>query len=215
MTTEGGVRKQAAFGGAAGQSYAVKKMRAHSQLVQLLKVCLPVGAMVLASLVIVYAATYRPSSSITSTNVAFDATEVRMLHPKYTGRDEADRAYTVVADTARRKHDNPHLVWLDQIKANVVGQDEPGFLLTALSGVFETEKRLLELTGDIRVRSADGYDLATEFAEANLKAGLITGDREIVANGPLGDLRADGFQVNRNDKHIRFIGNVRVRITSD
>lgn len=185
-----------------------------SHIVQALKVILPVMAMVIGAIVIVFAITYRPPSTIATTSIKFDTTETKMLHPRFTGRDDENRAFVVVADAARKKHEEPHLVLMDQIKARVIGENEPGLLLTAISGVFETEKRFLELTGDIQVRSSDGYNLATEAAEADLNGGVIKGDKAIVASGPIGELRADRFWVFREQQQIRFEGNVRVEMLS-
>jgi lipopolysaccharide export system protein LptC len=70
----------------------------------------------------------------------------------------------------------------------------------------------MTLDGPISVYSDSGYEIHTMAANVDMKTAIITGDRAVSGQGPMGIFRADRFRVDRHARMVFLYGNVHMII---
>jgi lipopolysaccharide export system protein LptC len=137
---------------------------------------------------------------------------VRMVNPRFYGRDAGNRAFVVSAGVAERRTagdrtirlTNPALV-LDAEGANPTS-------LRADSGVYQERERVVRLEGGVALKDRRGYSFTTPRALIDTRAGQVSGDKGVVGQGPLSSIRASSYAVTDRGRRIVFKGGVRARI---
>ncbi|MFC7292084.1 LPS export ABC transporter periplasmic protein LptC [Hirschia litorea] len=135
---------------------------------------------------------------------------ITMLNPRFTGRDNNGNAFTLTAGTAKRRIDELEVVDLQ----NPVLEDGIGGIVRAKAGVYDRERQLLTLSGDVHLVDASEYELRTQNAIIYVSENRVVGDYAIDGDGPLGEFRADSFEVMEGGKKTVLTGNVWTRIVS-
>lgn len=133
-----------------------------------------------------------------------DGYTLTMSNPRYYGLDKDERPFTVVADTARQT--SPQALTLDQPRADIQTRDGAGILLDAREGVYRQKEQLLDLTGGVNLYHDAGYELHTQAAHVDLKAGSAEGRHPISGHGPTVRLEAEGFRLLERGATIHLTG---------
>jgi len=120
-----------------------------------------------------------------------------------------DRRKLDLPETIKRigRYTIPVTVFED-VAAEISLKDGTALHVTAAEGVVDTKTRVLEVSGGMRLVSADGYNARTSSAVADLNAGTVHGEHGIEAEGSFGRLTAQRFALDRNTRQLRFSGNV-------
>lgn len=133
--------------------------------------------------------------------------EVRMLNPRFSGQDNSGRPYTVIADTATRRTDDPEITDLVNPRLDTApGADSSQ--VTAKRGVYEAANKILTLNEDVQFTTPDGYTYSTEHAKLFIDTDNIFGDQPVFGTGPLGSVRSDSYKVYNGGKKVTFSGHV-------
>ena len=82
----------------------------------------------------------------------------------------------------------------------------------AHAGMVDMNTGQLELSGGIDVFSANGYELHSATASANLKQSIIHGHEPVTGQGPNGTLRADSFHADRDSGLLTLTGHVQMTL---
>ena len=85
-------------------------------------------------------------------------------------------------------------------------------MLTAREGLYQRDKRLLDLAGDVTIFSDQGHEFHTERAHVDLAARTADGDAPLAGQGPLGLLRAGNFHLDNNRQAMFFGGGVKMTV---
>jgi lipopolysaccharide export system protein LptC len=183
----------------------------HRSLVHALKIALPLLALALVVTMIVYSLLFHPDGTIAIfSGNGTEQGQIVMKSPRFIGSDKDNQPFEVIASQARQHTDDRAVVELDDVNAKLQLNKGPQLRLIAHKGVLDTNNQLLQLTGPIALSSSEGYLIHTDEARADLKNGLLTGQRPIEATGSFGTIRADGFSANKTEQTISFLGNVKV-----
>lgn len=181
----------------------------YSRFVSLAKFALPVVAVVLIGLVVLWPPAQSGESgfrmAFASLGIA-STDEPDMLNPRYQGADRNGRKYTITADLARSAVRETDVVDLEQPKADITLSDGTWVVLTAETGVFRRQLNTLELIGGVNVFHDSGYEFRTTRAQINLDEGTAAGSEPVVGQGPFGDLKAEGFRLTDSGRTILFTG---------
>ncbi len=135
---------------------------------------------------------------------------ITMLNPRFTGRDDAGNAFTLTAQTAKRRIDALEVVDLN----SPVLEDGLGGIVKAKAGVYDRGSQLLTLSGDVVFVDAAQYEVRTQNAIVFISENRVVGDYSIDGDGPLGEFRADNFEITQGGKNTVLTGNVWTRIES-
>lgn len=189
----------------------------YSRFVGLMKLILPLTALLLVALVVVWPQ-FQPDKEPMRIGYAEmesqGATAGLMNQPRFTALDQDNQFYTVTAILAQQPDPKSDIVILDKPAADVALKDGSWLAVSAESGVFRQEDRTLTLEGGVTLFHDGGYELRTKTAFVNLKKGTAEGDAPVAGQGPIGLLTAQGFRIDRNKETVYFTGKARMTIFS-
>lgn len=193
----------------------------YSRFVGAMKVLLPVGAVALVALVAVWPY-IQPSDSHFrigfSTLVSSEAESPNIINPRLVGTDSSDQPFSITADMAKNFEaqtdfwQNGSPVELEMPKADVTLEDGSWLVLTAKSGLLTPQTKTLDLTGEVNLFHDSGYELRTEKATIDLKAGSAASDVPVEGQGPFGHLQSEGMRLLDKGKTIIFTGKAQLTL---
>ncbi len=132
----------------------------------------------------------------------------RMLDPRYHGANERGQPYTISAASAMQA--GPNRVDLEAPKGDVTLQGGTWMMVQAKAGVFVQRRNQLDLSHDVRLYRDDGVTLRTASATVDMKNGAAASAAMTHAEGPFGQLDAQGFTVVDKGAVVQFQGPARL-----
>lgn len=144
--------------------------------------------------------------------------DARMINPRFTGRDENGTPYVVTADAAiRRRGEETRITELEapRLDYDLITADEDAEGVLARTGLFDADARTLDLQADVRFRTRSGYEFVAEHARIHLADERVTGDSPVRGEGPMGSIRADGYEILDGGDRVVFTGNVRTHLRNE
>lgn len=134
------------------------------------------------------------------------ASYMRMDNPRFTGADGKDRLFNVTADNAIQKRADDPALDLTLPKGDLTAPQGGWMSLSAQTGRYDQKKQWLDLNGKVELFRDDGYQVSTEKASIDLRAGVASGDAPVEGHGPAGHVNSDGFRVADRGRTIEFTG---------
>jgi lipopolysaccharide export system protein LptC len=187
----------------------------YSLFVGFMKVLLPAMAAALVLLIVAWPqfALKEDGFRLSVSKLAPDQAEsLTMLNARFDGRDESDQPYTLTADIATQSESDKDLVTLELPKADITLEDGAWLALTARSGEYRRESKLLDLVGSVSLFHDKGFELRSESARIHLDQGIAEGAQPVEGQGSAGTVRAEGFRVLDRGERILFLGKSRLVI---
>ena len=189
---------------------AMDRWRRRSQLIRRLRVVLPaiIGVIVISL-----------AGMVTYNSLAVGGAEpeeadapIRLVNPRFMGRDAQGRSFVITANSAVRDEDDYQRVVLDRPAMVLDGEGLSPMRLSAQSGVFHEGDGVLRLQGDVSLNDQDAtFD--TGSAVFDTSTGVLEGEGLITGAGPLGEIRAKSYGVYDNGQRMVFKGGVSGTIT--
>lgn len=136
------------------------------------------------------------------------ADSATLVEPHYHGADERGRPYTLTADTATQA--GPERVNLVAPKGDATLEGGRWMMVQSRQGVFMQHSDQLDLSGDVQVYRDDGVTMRSQSAAVDLKAGAAASSERTHAEGPFGQLDAQGFTVLDKGNVVQFQGPARL-----
>lgn len=133
---------------------------------------------------------------------------VTMVNARFTGRNIAGEAYVITAEAAQRRRADPSIINLTNPRL----VDDQGTEVSAPVGVFYQNAEYLDLFEAVQVRDREGYEFASTAARIFVQEGRVQGIEPLSGNGPLGDVRADSYEIEDEGDRVIFRGNVDMTI---
>ena len=186
-----------------------------SRFVSAMKLVLPLVSLAVVALAVVWPELSRLDRGLPITISEPRAGEddsLRMANPRYTGSDDQNRPFAITAETATLDRLDRRRVNLQQLHADITLEDNRWLSLTAPTGVYQQDRQFLDLAGPIEVYSDEGYELHARSARVDIQGGTAESDEAVAGHGPLGELEANGFRLDRRAQTLNFEGGVRVVI---
>jgi lipopolysaccharide export system protein LptC len=180
-------------------------------LVASTKWLLPILAMALLSLIAVWPELARVADE---GRVSFGrifgtvADSATVVEPHYRGLDNRGRPYTLTADTATQA--GPERINLAEPKGDATLEGGRWMMVQSRAGVFLQRRDQLDLAGDVQLYRDDGVTMRTQSAAVDLKEGAAASAERTHAEGPFGQLDAQGFAVVDKGNIIQFQGPARL-----
>ncbi len=188
-----------------------------TKLVRILRVACPVTAVSLLGL-------YGLLIAHTSGLVAPDALpefaarkvlpeDLTMKNPRYEGFNKDGGRYVFTAKTAQQDLTTPHVIKLNGIVGEVYQADKTRTDLTAVRGVFNNEKNILDLYEEINVDSQSGLKARLTQATVLTKEDLLTSSEPVVVEFPNGSVRSKKMTLRQKAREATFTEEVVVELT--
>jgi len=191
-----------------------RKLRtAHTRIVALMKFVLPVLALGLMTLVVVWSQDKDQDKGFrlgASSVKIEDVAGQKLVNARYTGIDSRDRPFTVTAENLTQADKDADVVDLTEPKADVVLTGSSWAALSAPVGQYSRKERILRLTGGVNLFHDGGYEFHTPRAVIDIGNNAARGDDPIDGHGPFGTLQASGFRVESGGERIHFTGKAKL-----
>jgi len=198
---------------ARARSTAMDALR-YTQFVGVMKRALPAAAFAVIAAVLAFFFVARQPSKVSMTYEKLGSIEndLAMIKPRLTGADGNGNPFTITADAAVQDAKNPKRARLRKIEADLTLDNNGWINANAAGGVVDMKAGSLELNGGIDVFSDSGYMLHSKSASLDLNKWIVHGREPVSGQGPMGTMRADRFQYDRDSHQLSLDGNVHMTL---
>lgn len=137
---------------------------------------------------------------------------IRMLNPRFVGRDNQDQAFLIGAIQALRDENNDKRAVLEQ-PFITLGAARIG----AKTAVYREDVGRLVLQGQVVFDDGNGGRITTDEAVVDTRAGVVTGEPRVTgggvrAEGTFGNVQAGSYAIYDQGRRIVFKGGVKARV---
>lgn len=193
---------------------AFDQARRHSRLVKILRIALPVFAVLALSL---YLFSSRLTITLGDMQASVERVEIRqdtlrMVNPKMEGANQKQGQYVVTADYAEQDVGDPNTIRLTNVKADLTESHRGWSRMSAPKGVFHTKLEQLELTGGINIASSNGMKAHLMNAAIDMRTQIVTTNDPVDVEFLNGTIRSDRMELGSQEKWVIFRDRVRVHI---
>ncbi|HEY2048205.1 MAG TPA: LPS export ABC transporter periplasmic protein LptC [Caulobacteraceae bacterium] len=188
------------------------KARAHSRLVRVLRIILPMTMIAVAGMLAGFVAAHaiRQHQAAHAGVVA----PIRMLNPHFYGRDAQGRPYTLTAREAARDTRAFQTVLLSDPFVTLDNPQGRPSTLVADTGVYHEDTRILLLRGHVRATDAKSGHFASDEAVVNTRTGSVVGPQALQSQSNTGALQSRSFNVYDKGDRMVFNGGVHARLNA-
>ena len=135
-----------------------------------------------------------------------EARELSMLNPRYAGLDRYNRPYVITASVGRQVPDRNDVMALEKPKAVMSVHGGASVVVTAATGIYQSQAQLLDLFEDVNLVHENGTRFVTRHGHINLSDNTAEGHDPAEGHGPSGDIRGEGFLILSKGDTIIFTG---------
>ena len=135
-----------------------------------------------------------------------EAGELRMMNPRYAGTDRAGNPFIITAAIGRQVPGRDDVMALDQPRADLKSHNGKYVVITADSGVYQSNTQFIDLFGHVTLTHENGTQVVTASARLDAANNAAEGHDPVEGHGPTGDLKAEGFQVVDKGDIVIFTG---------
>ncbi len=140
--------------------------------------------------------------------------QVRMLNPRFRGRDDQGRAFVLAAKAAVRDNANLQRIHLESPELELQTEaDQPPMRVTARSGLYLENTQLMTLKGDVRMVEPTGWRFRTEEAIVDTRRDVISGRTRIEGVSPTRKISGDTYAIYNRGDRVVLRGAVRSTLT--
>jgi len=184
---------------------SIQRWRRRSRVIHVLRILLPaLIALILAALA---AMVGYNSFTARPTQLASSNDPIRLVNPRFVGRDDRGRPYVLTAASATRDNQEYQKVYLDRPALVLDDQGPDPLRITAAKGVYHEDTRKLEVSGGVRLAGATAaFDTAASLFDT--RTGELVGSGPIHGAGPLGEIEAKSYGVYDKGARMVFKGGV-------
>jgi lipopolysaccharide export system protein LptC len=181
---------------------SLKEARARTALVHIIRLLFTIGAMLSAGVLIGYLVNHSLNGS--TPPQPYGVLTATVTGPQFEGRDAHDQPYKLNADTARRRREN--VAMIDLVNPRL--EDAASTTVQAREGVWNDDLKILDLVGDVVMTDAGGYTFTAERTRMYVQENRVDGQTPLYGVGPIGEVRADSYEVLDDGERIVLKGNV-------
>lgn len=190
---------------------------ARSRMVRRLRLALPILALVLFAVFILNTQSNGVDDAFLEDfeDLTASTEELRMANPRFAGVDDKGQPFEITARSAKQNPGRRDVVELEQPRA-VQGDADEISVVTADSGVYQSEANILELTDSVTLEHTigkDTYVLRSPSAIVSIKDKVVTSGAGVGGKSSDGNaLKADRMKAYNAEGRVVFEGNVSMRI---
>jgi lipopolysaccharide export system protein LptC len=185
--------------------------RRHSRRIRLLRRLLPAAMALILAVVLGWAAFNAWITPMTAGGPN-SGTSIRMINPRFYGRDQGGKPFSVTAKSAVRDNNQFQRIYVEAPELVMGAAPGPRTTVSAGKGVYREDTRILTLDSDVHVHDTQGNDFLTSHAEINTLTDDLEGQAPIAGHGPMGRIASSSYAVHNGGAQILFTGHVVARI---
>ena len=137
--------------------------------------------------------------------------QISAVDSTVTGLDRERQPYEITAEHALQDKNSPNLVHLTKVTGKFRRNSGEVLDVTANSALYDSDTKLLDLDGDVRIVSKE------RFTATMAKAHVITEQKTLKSSVPVdvdfgaGTVHANGVEITDDGKRILFLNSVKAR----
>ncbi|MFN4099913.1 MAG: hypothetical protein ACK4GT_09060 [Pararhodobacter sp.] len=189
----------------------------HSRIVGILKVLLPLTALIMLSLVFIVARTVDPSQAISSAEIDVEerARDPRLSGAHFAGVTEDGAALTIVARIARSDPDAAMRLDVEGLEMQLEGGGGETMEATAGLGTIDRGRGTFDLSEGLEFEVSPGYRLVTQRLTGLLDSTQVSAPGPVSGSAPAGEISAGNLEMRANSSEgagymLVFGGGVRL-----
>lgn len=140
---------------------------------------------------------------------------IRMVNPKLSGTDDRNQRFEVSAASATQDRNNPALVTLDQINAEMQLADGGWVRVDARGGTFDSDRSLLTLEQQIEVTMSSGYVARLDGASVDFEKGTLVTANPVLVFMNAGIITGNAMEILDRGKFVRFTNRASMTINGN
>ncbi|WP_313101322.1 LPS export ABC transporter periplasmic protein LptC [Brevundimonas sp.] len=183
---------------------AGERWRARSRRVKLYRRVLPIIILMLAGGALTWTVFRTVMSGVE--RKASESREIRLDNPMFHGQDVQGRSFVIGAKGAIRDPATGHFRLVGPLlKLNLGGRKVTE--LTADGGTYIETSRKVVIGPNVKISDGgSGFVLTTPEAVVDTNTGVVTGDKGVQGQGPLGTINASSYAIYDQGQRIVFSG---------
>lgn len=183
---------------------AGERWRARSRRVKLYRRVLPIVILMLAGGALTWTVFRTVMSGVE--RKASETREIRLDNPMFHGQDAQGRSFVIGAKGAIRDPATGHFRLVGPLlKLNLGGRKVTE--LTADGGTYVETSRRVVIGPNVRISDGgSGFVLTTPEAVVDTNTGVVTGDKGVQGQGPLGTINASSYAIYDQGQRVVFSG---------
>jgi len=183
---------------------AGERWRARSRRVKLYRRVLPIIILMLAGGALTWTVFRTVMSGVE--RKASESREIRLDNPMFHGQDAQGRSFVIGAKGAIRDPATGHFRLVGPLlKLNLGGRKVTE--LTADGGTYIETSRKVVIGPNVRISDGgSGFVLTTPEAVVDTNTGVVTGDKGVQGQGPLGTINASSYAIYDQGQRVVFSG---------
>lgn len=134
--------------------------------------------------------------------------EVRIEKVHYSGTKDGRVEWELVADSARRTR-GEEITAFDKVTVTFYPKGKEPYTLKAREGLYDEGKGVIDVAGDVRVESKEGFVLEAKTLRYVIKKREITSDEEVRITFGTMDVEGRGFFSGLESGGFKILNNVR------
>ena len=183
---------------------AGERWRARSRRVKLYRRVLPIVILMLAGGALTWTVFRTVMSGVE--RKASESREIRLDNPMFHGQDAQGRSFVIGAKGAIRDPATGHFRLVGPLlKLNLGGRKVTE--LTADGGTYIETSRKVVIGPNVKISDGgSGFVLTTPEAVVDTNTGVVTGDKGVQGQGPLGTINASSYAIYDQGQRVVFSG---------
>ena len=183
---------------------AGERWRARSRRVKMYRRILPIIILVLAGGALTWTVFRTVMSGVE--RKASESREIRLDNPMFHGQDAQGRSFVIGAQGAIRDPATGHFRLVGPLlRLNLGGRKVTE--LTADGGTYIETSRKVVIGPNVKISDGgSGFVLTTPEAVVDTNTGVVTGDKGVQGQGPLGTINASSYAIYDQGQRVVFSG---------
>ncbi len=138
--------------------------------------------------------------------------DIRMVHPRFYGRNAKNQPYTLTADQAVRDNHNTQLTALVQPRLSMHTEAPAPVTAQSDRGLLNQDTHLLQMNGSVKVDDGHGYTYLSDSALIDTMTHDASGDSHVTGDGPMGHFEGDSYRIDQKNGHAVLTGHVHTHL---
>lgn len=143
-------------------------------------------------------------------NLTISGTRITMDLPRIAGFTRDGRSYQLTAAAAAQDLKRPHLVELQDVRANLEMQGGNRVTVQADAGIYDSKSETIVLRNNLVVASSDGGEVTLIEAKIDLRSNHVSSEQPVRVVTRQGRVDANQLEVVDGGSIVRFRGGVRM-----
>lgn len=181
----------------------------YSQVIAGLKIGLPLIALVALSTMFLFSESASPTSAIPFAKIDLEARakDQQVTSPYFAGQTITGYDVEITSEFAKPDQDDPRVTYAENLQAQI--KIAEGNTVRIQSNTAQMNSLSLQalLSGDLIIRSTNGYDLQTQDIALDINKGTALAQNPVTGTGPAGTFTAGAMelQAGTDDQAARFL----------